>query len=71
VKITLKEQLDHCQTCSTYVFSKDLFIEELCTIHILFGSEKLKPCPCSECIVKMMCTDQCLVLERYIVNKGK
>ena len=71
MKITFQEQLEHCKTCSTHIFGKELFNEDMCSVHLLFGAEKYKPCPCSECIIKMMCTEQCLVLELYITNKGK
>lgn len=63
-----EERISHCRGCRTYEF-EDL----LCNIKY----NKDGSCPCTNCIVKMICTypsqvvGQCKIFEKWFLNKSR
>lgn len=62
-----KTKEEVCSGCSTYKTFDDVSEEIIyCFVpHIING----KYCPCSTCILKMMCEDTCLKFDIYIHKK--
>lgn len=67
---SLDKQTKHCNTCGSQQFSKENINDDCVILKLMKknnpNSNQDKICPCSECIIKMICTDVCLPLEDFI-----
>ena len=53
--------MEQCEGCYTFIKAKDLgkIIESYCRLYYMVKNNFLKTCPCSLCLVKMICKDGC------------
>ena len=63
--------INHCIGCSAYIFDDSLSIISYCSFRKYNDNGT---CPCSECVVKMMCNDPCsgfFLCRDYAVTKER
>lgn len=61
---------EECLDCSTFVNSQ-AFARYTCYIRAAFGFDNMRydPCPCFDCLVKVMCQDVCDIRINKWVNQ--
>lgn len=73
-----KYYIEQCRGCKTYEDGMESLSDEdkkiivyLCNMSVPFKASTGEYCPCSTCVVKMMCTNKCEELDLFIETPTK